>query len=570
MKNIVIKSIGVFSAFALLSTGCIKETFPEGSVQTAAQVAKSEGALQAMANSIPVSMMASNTARYTTTYEVHTDFGIGAIHIMTENMLEDWATMGDNPYYNRFYANASNQDQGSRFIYCAYYWTCYYQWIKSANNIISVVNPAEATPDALVFLGEAYAYRASFYLDLARLFEPKTPGTTYKDDKGNVTYDVSHVLGLTVPIVTPETTEEQAKKNPRATHDDMYKFILEDLTKAAGHLEKATSGYSRPTLDAVNGLFARAYLEMGAYCRDNNDAKAAEYYKKAAEYAQLVIDSGRHAPLTQAQWEDPKTGFNSGASNTAWIWGLTLSSESTINIITYSAHVSSEASWGYAPLAQIGISRALYNQIDDNDFRKHSWLDPRRDEYYKYKFAGNERQIKGFLEGTTENPAARNYQNIKFRPAQGETSDYGVGNCADHCLMRVEEMYFIKAEALARTGDLAGAQAALDAVIKTRLSSYSSAAKGSNENSFIDELLLQKRIEFWGEGILIFDYKRLGAGITRGYEGTNHAPVYSYNSEGRSPQWNFVITRGEFQANKAINDDTNNPDPSGLLPLWSE
>ena len=81
---------------------------------------------------------------------------------------------------------------------------------------------------------------------------------------------------------------------------------------------------------------------------------------------------------------------------------------------------------------------------------------------------------------------------------------------------------------------------------------------------------MQKRIEFWGEGILFFDYKRLGAGITRGYPGTNHPSVYCYNSKGRNPQWNFVITRGEFQSNKGITDKTNNPDPSGLLELWTE
>ena len=87
----------------------------------------------------------------------------------------------------------------------------------------------------------------------------------------------------------------------------------------------------------------------------------------------------------------------------------------------------------------------------------------------------------------------------------------------------------------------------------------------STMNDFVTEMMLQKRVEFWGEGILLFDYKRLDQGITRGYAGSNHAGVFKYNTEGRSPQWNIVITRAEFQSNTAINDNNNNPDPSGKI-----
>ena len=81
------------------------------------------------------------------------------------------------------------------------------------------------------------------------------------------------------------------------------------------------------------------------------------------------------------------------------------------------------------------------------------------------------------------------------------------------------------------------------------------------------EMLLQKRVEFWGEGILLYDYKRLDMGITRAYPGSNHAGVFKYNTVGRSPQWNIVITRAEFQSNTAIDDTNNNPDPSGKIEL---
>ena len=48
----------------VLATGCIKETFPQGSTQTSAQVAKSASALKAMVNAIPSSMTTTGLLGY--------------------------------------------------------------------------------------------------------------------------------------------------------------------------------------------------------------------------------------------------------------------------------------------------------------------------------------------------------------------------------------------------------------------------------------------------------------------------------------------------------------------------
>lgn len=541
----------------VLATGCIKETFPQGSTQTSAQVAKSASALAAMVNAIPSSMTTTDFLGYLGTYNDHTDFGYPGIAFRTENMLEDVVTSGENPYYNRALQYAQNQAQGSTYIYCAYFWDAYYTYIKSCTDIISTIDPATANEDALNYLGIAHAYRAMFYLDLARLFEAKPNKYT----------DVSGVLGLTVPLVTEATTESSATNNPRLPREEMYAFILSELEKAEAYIDPSSKAYAKPSLGAVYGLYARAYIEMGA-------AGDAGAYALAAEYADKAITESGKTPLTQAQWEDPANGFNNGAANNSWIWGLPVSAENVGNILCFTAHMASEGTWGYAPLSQISVSKRLYNQISDKDFRKHSWLDPAyiadpaAKQPYDYKFAGDDAAKQAFLNGGM-NPAAKPYQNIKFRPKGGETVDYTNGNPTDFPIMRVEEMYFLKAEALAGDGKIADAQAVLNDFMKTRIldGSYSCSAFTDFE-SFTDELLLQKRIEFWGEGILIYDYKRLDEGITRGYEGTNQASVYCYNSEGRSPQWNIVITRGEFQSNKGITDATNNPDPSNTLTLW--
>ena len=550
----------IMMSIAFSTVGCISESLPQGNVQTQEQVTASESALKAMANAIPASMMTSNVLGWVDTYGEHTDFGIGGIHLRTDFMLEDMVTSGDNPYYNRFYPYVMNRSQGERYIYCAYFWQCYYKWIKAANDIISLVDPQEASPAAIGYLASAYAYRAMCYLDLARLYEPKENAYT----------DVSAVLGLTVPVVTPDTDEEQAKNNPRVPRQRMYEFILSDLAMAEKLMDPSLKDYTSPTLAAVYGLYARTWLEMGYW--DNEESQAA--FSKAAQYARKAIVQSGKTPLTQNQWEDPVNGFNNGAASDSWIWGLTTSSENTINIITFTAHISSEGTWGYAPLSQICASKRFYDAISDGDFRKNSWLDPQYIENpdaglpYQYKFSGSDEDKANFLMGTEMNPPAVPYQNIKFRPYQGECRDYATGNCADHPLMRVEEMYFIEMEAVAHS-DPGYARALLEDFMASRITNGSYVCQTADIEAFLDEMLFQKRVEFWGEGILLYDYKRLGKGILRGYHGTNEAAVYAFNCDGRSPQWNIVLTNGEFQYNMGIDSATNNPDPSGKLVLWT-
>ena len=545
MKKIFTRILMPLAALPLMA-GCIFETFPERSTQTQDQVSSSKTALRAMVNAIPASMMMANSAGYATKYGDHLDFGIAAVHIMTENMLEDLATMGDNPYYNRFAGYASNSYMGKDYVGCAYFWAYYYNWIKMTNDVIRMVDEDAASDEELGYLGIAYAYRAMFYLDLARLYEPKENEYT----------DVSTVLGLTVPRVDENTSEDETRNNPRVERSVMYGYILDDLAKAEKYLAGRTFSYTSPSLAAVYGMYARAYIEMGAAGEDGA-------YSRAEHYARLAITESGCTPLTQEEWENPSTGFNSGAACNSWIWGLTLSSSNIGNLLSFTAHMSAEATWGYGPLAHYGASASFYNAISDSDFRKHSWLDPERESFYSYRFAGTAEDKAKFL------ASAKDYETLKFRPAQGEVSDFAVGSCADHPLMRVEEMYFLEMEAVARQNRLSDAQRLLNDFMEYRIAdgSYDCTYRTSTPEAFITEMLFQKRVEFWGEGILFFDYKRLDAGITRSYAGSNHAGVFKLNTTRRSPEWNIVITRGESQSNHAIGDLYNNPDPSGKIPL---
>lgn len=575
MKNILIRLFAILSA-VVFTVGCIEETFPKGSTITSGQIETSPNALQYMVNGIPSAMMASGTAGYASSYGYHADFGIAGIHLMTESMLEDLTISGDFGYW-WFGGFTQNVSMGADYIYCAYFWDCYYAWIKLANEII--IKAGEITektdPTVINAVGQAYAYRAMFYIDLARLYEAKQ----------NIYAPVSEeVLGLTVPIVDENTTEEDAKNNPRAKRENLYEFIFSDLAKAEKYLANAGTVYNQPTLGAVYGLYARAYLELGAA----DDKVNKDAYKMAGEYARKAITTSGKTPLTASQWHDPKTGFNDGSANNSWMWGLSLSVENASNIITKIAHLAPEAIWGYSILSLPSVNKALYERIDDADFRKKSWLDPDYtwhplSETYKanhgYQFAGVDDPVSGYEAYNITNAYeyfmydTSPYVNLKFRPAGGQCVEYTEGNCADHLLMRVEEMYFIEIEAALNSSDngLVEAKKLLNDFMQTyRYRSYEGCDYINSKEAFIKEMLLQKRIEFWGEGVLMFDYKRLNQGITRGYSGTNFPDVARYNTEGRSPQWNVVITRSEYQSNTGINQSLNNPDPTSTLVKWSE
>ena len=562
----------ILTVAAAVSLSCIEETVPVGGSVTQAQVSASKSALKSMINSIPATLYVSGAAGYAGSYGDHTDFGIPGVHLRLEHMLEDIATMSDNPYYNRFYAYDMNMAQGSEYTYCAYFWDYYYTLIRLANDVIAsmkpIINETGSEPEDVEFrhiIGQAYAYRAWFYLDLARLFEPKLNKYT----------DVKHLLGLTVPIVDEYTTIDDTKNNPRVSREEIYKFIFDDLARAEKYLDKSKTAFTAPTMMAVYGLYARAYIELGAAYKENKGVNPnpdilpltqEEAYQKAAEYARKVINESGKSPLTQSQWEDPVNGFNNGTSNNAWIWGITVSAENLNNLLTFISHMSAEAAWGYGRYAQFGAASALYDQIPDTDFRKHSWLDPKRTEYYNYKFAGTEADRNDFLNGSQ---AAKSYVALKFRPAQGECNDFNIGNAGDYCLMRIEEMYFIEMEAKANLDLNEGIK-----LLKNFMKEYRNSQYDRNPASWADfkkEYMLQKRVEFWGEGIVFFDYKRLDVGINRAFAGSNHPSVFRLGAtDGRSPQWNIVVTRAEFQSNTAIDDKTNNPDPSNKIPMAAE
>jgi hypothetical protein len=128
--------------------------------------------------------------------------------------------------------------------------------------------------------------------------------------------------------------------------------------------------------------------------------------------------------------------------------------------------------------------------------------------------------------------------------------------------MRVEEMYFIEAEAAAHQDPARGAELVTSFMTSYRDDTYSCAT--GSVDAVVEEIVLQKRIELWGEGHTFFDIKRLNMSVTRAYPGTNVTDDNQLlNTNGRPAWMNFVISQSEEDNNKAV-VGFNNPDPTSV------
>jgi hypothetical protein len=515
----------------LMFNSCIEETFPEGSTATSEQIGASASALEASLNGIPSQM---TQGYYVYDDQVHeTDMSYPQFMIAQTEMLGDMYPLGSNSGYDwyRNY-NTFNGAFGENSYFAYLPWFTLYKLIKSANDVIAAVDiEDESLPQSILgAAGIAYANRAFNYYMLTVFFEPVE----------NIYTDVSKVIGLTVPFVTETTTGDDAKNNPRATHDAMIEFILSDLDKAESLMEDYTPKSKLfPGLAVVYGIKAKVYLWD-------------EQYDKAAEFARKAIDTFGGSPITESQWDDPLTGFNT--VNQAWMWYATYSAENMRNLANFTGWMSPEADWSYSPLSQPGIDRSLYDKIAETDFRKRTFLHPDKLEYYDYKTVRDEEFIND----------APDYLSIKFRPVAGNWETYSIGGVSDIPIMRVEEMYFIEAEASGLAQGVGAGVAKLNSFMQSyRQPDYNFTT--GDQRALQLEILAQMRIEFWGEGNAFPSAKRIKPDIIQNYEGTN-APgdIFKINMKGIKPNWNLVIPIDEMEANVAL-EGLNNPDPTATV-----
>ncbi|WET48401.1 RagB/SusD family nutrient uptake outer membrane protein [Chryseobacterium indologenes] len=372
-------------------------------------------------------------------------------------------------------------------------WNTYYLQIKTTNTIINGVNKAGITKDNKYVLGQAYALRALSYFMLARFYGP-----TY----------VGHTGDLCVPIYTSVGFEG----NARSTVSDVYNMIESDLLKSIELLE----GYSRPTREKIdkgvaNAFLAQVSLEMGKY------SQAAQ----AANAARQGYSLGN-----EAAWSN---GFYDLTLTTDAMWGAVINTSNTSFVASFHGMFDNTNKSGYAGGLGIykNIDKRLYDKISATDYRKKAFVSP--------------------VTGDPTYPELPAYANVKFKDPT--VSD------ADYIYLRASEMYYIEAEALARSGNEAQAKVVLAEIQKARDVAYTTST--NTGAALLEEINTQKRIELWGEGIAWFDMKRLGQALERNYPGTNHPTFGQLNIPANSSKFVWQIPQAEIDTNPNIVQNPN-------------
>lgn len=531
-----------------LFTSCIEEAIPTNTI-TQGQLNTNPGATEALVQGMPGRM---NVITLDNT--LHFDYGYSSMMHIRDVLLEDMSCeyAGGFDWYSSWSANENTSDS---WVTSQVIWNYFYEQILTTNLLIGAIDDEVEDSARRIALGQGYAYRALIYLDAARMYE-FLPTELYPD---NLNDDGNFILGLTLAKVTDETPEDELRKNPRMPHKEAVEFILSDLEKAAKLLEGAPASAVKnlPSLAVVYGLMARTYLWDATFIEECNTllpaeqqatVTAADQYANAAKYARLAISTSGARPLTADEWLDTTRGFNSDAFS-SWMMSGKYSAEDDVvvagGIRTFASFCCNEENFGYAAPAQGAftmIGASLYKKINDADFRKLSW------------FAPDDSPLRGQEHFIDKDFAEQNfyeYVSLKFRPGSGEMNNYNIGAVTDYPLMRVEEMYFIEAEATAHTNPAAGNDLLKSFMTTYRYPSYTNTY--TSTEGVVDEIVLQKRIELWGEGQAYFDVKRLGYSVIRAYDGSNFTyGLNTFNTNGRPAWMNFCIVRQETNNNEAI------------------
>lgn len=454
------------------------------------------------------------------------DFGFVMSAISSDAEGPDY--IYDDSGYNWFSACGEYSSRNANYANPYIRYAAPYNQIKIANDLIKD-NGDMATEKQKNMVAQARAMRAFDYLSLVQYFQ--------------FNYQIAKDKPA-VPIVTEKT--EDFTNNPRATVEEVFKLIMEDLDFAIQNLSaEREKKKDRININVAYGLRARANLIMGKWAEAAADAaKAMEGY-------------------TPATIEEVSKPSFVNLSEHNWIWGIQITQNMVLvsGYPTCSSWLSSFSANSYTAGAgcYAMINSMLYKKIPDTDVRKGWWVDENLHspllESISWNGASGDDLAK--LEIDDVKLAFTPYTNVKFGMKDGIGSE---NNINDYPLMRAEEMILIQAEGLAKSGNEAQARQILESFVKTyRDPSYDSNASG---RSLADEIWYQRRVELWGEGFAMSDIMRLQKPLVRFHDSKCNQPAaFRFNIAPDDPWLLMRFCDSETNTNLGIVNNTGGKQP---------
>jgi hypothetical protein len=134
--NKIFKLTAVALCGVVALTGCIRETLPQTGTVTQGQVQDSSAGIDASLKGLPSGLMSSAYGMWS-----HGDFGYTSFGVWNDHashlIMPCTVWSGGNQYYDRFQFYHYQMSIGPTG-YCSLFWYNYYQFIKAANDLVSV------------------------------------------------------------------------------------------------------------------------------------------------------------------------------------------------------------------------------------------------------------------------------------------------------------------------------------------------------------------------------------------------------------------------------------------------
>ncbi len=329
-------------------------------------------------------------------------------------------------------------------------WTQAYAAINQCNLIQANLGVVTDAGQKNKFEGEASFIRGAMYFELVRLFAQQYQPGGANSQPG-------------VPInLIPITTVEQADvKLPRSTVEAVYAQVIKDLQNAIAKLP--AQNVTRASKYSAEALLARVYLQQGNYVAARaaaDDVITNSGARLQGSIAAVFTTRNSGESLFEIQQNDQN---NAGTSNDG--------------LATYFAGYSPNGDQGILyGRADVSISSAFVTQYDAGDVRGTDDSTAIKTQYLIYKGDGNSR--------------AGRYRTIKWRT-------YG----QNIPVIRLAEMYLIRAEADVRAGSTASATQDVNLVRERSMATPLTAVT-------LADVLLERQLELAFEGSRIHDLRR--------------------------------------------------------------
>ena len=504
MKSILKYSFVGLLAGTMLTVSCSEDqltTVPTESMSGQGLLASGKAAQVAL-NGIYREMY---TSGWSTTDNTHQCFGITAYNLCADVMGEDHVMAAQGSGWFWFDAIYNVKGRYTSSAWRSYdLWFAYYTWIANANYIIASEEEMGGTASEKNYaIGQAYAIRAYSYFMLSQYFARTLVG---------------HENEPCVPLYNEPTTP-QTTGQPRSTNAEVYAQIDKDINKACellqgtNQLDKSHIGYA-----VAQGIKARI-------CMVENK------WQEAKDAAHTAIEASNCSVLPVPQF----MGMNNVAASNV-MWGAAIIADQVGMYASFFSHMDYDAAKYAGPGRAVKeINRELYAKMSATDARLAWWEAANPDyPYVQRKFTFSD--VASWL--------------------------------GDYIFMRVEEMYLTAAEAECRLGDEAAAKEDLMALMSKRDPNYSTSKTGNalgktsapadETNSLLEEILIQRRIELWGEFGRMYDLKRLKQGFRRtAAQGWPSSALLSTKPTDDPEAYMNVLTipQAEFDGNENMDAD---------------